>query len=72
MKHDRRKLPSELIAIRYQSMLELTIGFYLWILFRMYIGVSITKSVRGKREKIGPPPLTLGAGLASLSFQLEL
>lgn len=49
-------------------MLELTIGFYLWILFRMYIGVSITKGVRGKREKIDPLPSTLAA---SLSFHLS-
>lgn len=53
-------------------MLALTIGFYLWILFRMYIGISITKGVLGKREKIGPLPSTLGADLTSLSFHPEL
>lgn len=66
---------AKLIAVRYLTKYAraLTIGFYLWILFRMYIGVSITKGVPGKnaREEIGHLPPAPGAGPASSLFILS-
>lgn len=74
VKHDRRKLPSELIAVRYLTKYA---HAYNWILFmdfiqNVYRWYQLQKACPESARRIGPLPSTRGPSSAFLSFQPEL